>query len=512
MDYKYYKFSILALIVCLTSCLKDQGNYDYRAINDISISGIETEKKYEVYAFIDTLKIRPDIAGKLSNDESRFIYEWKVMPRGGDQMADSINHVVSTNKHLNLPIVLEAGEYVGYYKVTDKVEGTDWGKQFHFLVKSLSNEGYMVLSEENGEGRLDMIATLTETEYKVAYDIWRDQEYNLGKPLALFFNYVRSNSNSLYVTSNGTYRLDKNLYTNDRLNLTWSFGLNPDRVDLIGTKSTSFSYDAPREVHVVKGGDLYARNTQMAGSVFEYPINQIDGKDRFEASPIIGMPIPNNLASYWPYGHTILLYDNTNKQFLELRDKNQFPNVIQFAKGNLFSVKTGRDIVHAESTLNKYTFAILKEPGKQQFFLYGMLLGGNAVNSQEYYLEIKLANNDPIKRFAIHPVLPYVFYATDDKVYQFDYSQPTVPAKEVLNYSGQEIATMKFYPLVGWNAYQIWERNKAHILVIGRNKMNGETDPGNIDFYTAPSLGDPLVKKKTLTGFGKIIDIAQRER
>lgn len=510
-----WSVGIALLMTTISSCLKDTGNYDYVSINEVRVTGVAAQEAYEAFAYIDTLRITPTIHGEGLDEAGRYTYEWKLMRRSGDNTADSIDHVVSRERNLELLVTLEAGEYNGYYTVTDTREGTSWGTKFTLRVRSLSDEGFMVLSDDNGQGRLDMISNLSETEYVVAYDIWNAEAYDFGAPQALFYNYNRGlPSSTMYVAEKGTYFLDKDLMTGEAQNLIWAFGVPTERVQVAGSNSTTFSYAAPREVIVTADRELYARSTTMPGSMFEFPINYINGTEEFRPSPLVGMAIPNNNINYWPYGHSVLLYDETNLQFLELKDVNEYPSVLHFANTDLFSVKTGREMVHVESTLNRYTFAVLREPDAARHYLYGMTLGGNGVNTQNYYLEIVGPEQDRINHFAVHPVLPYVFYATDDKVYQFDYSQPTVPAKVVLNYAGSQIAEMSFFPLVGWNPYLPWERNKASLLVVGRNLLNA-TDPDNpgvVEFYTAPSLGDPLVQQQVLDGFGKIIDIELRER
>lgn len=503
---------VLLLSWSMVACLKDKGNYEYHAITELKVEGLDKDKKYEMFAFIDTLHIRPDIAGRDPADPDRYSYEWKLMKRGGDDTADSIDHIVGTQAELVLPVVSEPGEYTGFFKVTDRKEATSWGTSFSVLIKSMTNEGFMVLCDDEGQGRLDMISNINENEYLVAYDIWRDKAYAYGQPKALYFNFNRGvGSSTLYVTKAGTYLLDKNLTTDEAHNFKWAFGTNPERILVKGTKSTTFSFDAPRELVVDSEDNLFARNTTMPGAMFEFPVNYINGTQHFKPSAHIGMAIPNNNAAYWPYGHTVLLYDETNQQFLEFRDVNEYPSHIQFKSTGIFPITTARTMVHVGATLNKYTFAILKDVNVDRHYLYGMTLGPDGVNSQNYYVEIQGPRQDDIRCFAVHPILPYVFYATKDKIYQFDYSQPSLAAREVLDYSGSTIATMDFFPVVGWNPYQTWERNKALLLVVGSNKNNGGTD-GLVDFYTAPALGQPLVKKKSLNGFGKIIDITLRER
>ncbi|MBL1411216.1 PKD-like family lipoprotein [Sphingobacterium faecale] len=503
----------IAVVALLSSCLKDKGNYDYKEINEVGIGGVEQKIPYEVFSFIDTLKINPLIQAADVEDKNRYNYEWKLIKSSGDQTVDSIDYVISTDPQLKYPVTLPAGEYKGYLKVTDKVEETSWGVTFFVLVRTITNEGYMVLCDDGGKGRLDVIASVSEKEYKIAYDIWKNEDYDWGKPYAIFFNYnLQSGSTTYYVAEKGTYGLNKNLLTSEAQDMKWAFGEVPEKVSIKGMNSTTFSFDRRREVLVNEKNQLYARNTTLGGSLFEFPINFVNGRDEFKASKHIGMPIPNSLAGYFPYGHTILIYDETNKQFLELIDKNEFPTPIKFSNTNYFPTLTGRDMVHVESTSNGLTFAVLKDPIDKKFYMYGMRLGENAVNTQQYYMEIPIATTSTINHFAFHPVLPYLFYATDHTVYQFDYSQPNLSPKVALNYPNDKIAVMKYFPLVGWNPYALWEREKAFKLFVARNVDKGADETGVLELYTAPALGQPLVRNAEFEGLGKIIDIEIRER
>lgn len=503
---------VCTLFIGLSSCLKDTGNYDYKDINELTIDGIDESKEIDLYSFVDTLVLEAHIEGKLSSDPSRFKFEWKVMPFMGDNTADSIDHTIGVERKLVYPVSLDPGSYKGYLNVTDVVEGIRYSKTFKLLVRSIASEGYVVLSEHEGRARLDMISPSTESDYRVAYDIWNNEEFDYGIPQSLFYNYNTSGkSMTLYVSDKGTFRLDKNLKASDRDNISWLFGSKPDNFQLRATSASTFR-SGLREILINDEGALWARNNPALNSIFEYPINSINGTEEVQLSPHIGMIIPNALSSFFPSNPSIMLYDQSNKQFLELRNGSQFPTVMSFQNYNLFPVRTGREIVHAASTLNRYTFAILKEPNQNRYYVYGMTLGDNNVNSQEYYFELKLANQEEIKNFAIHPTLPYIYYSTRNKVYQFDYSQTNSTAKQVLEYNNAEINCMKFFPVVGWNAYAQWERLKTNDLVIGLTKTNGIESEGVVEYYISPPLGGALIQKTSIDGFGKIIDITFRER
>lgn len=140
------KYVIYGLLVTLlgfvSSCADDKGNYDYQVINELDITGIETGIAYRKIAYVDTLKISPEVKN-LVGTEGDYTYEWKFIPSNADKDkgADSVNYVVATTKDLNLPVTLKAGSYTCFYNVKDKETEICWSQKFYLQVTSLTSEG-----------------------------------------------------------------------------------------------------------------------------------------------------------------------------------------------------------------------------------------------------------------------------------------------------------------------------------------------------------------------------------
>jgi len=416
MKYRYLLFFILTCL--FVSCYDDKGNYDYIDINEVKISGIDQTKFYEEIAFVDTLKLYPEIKGSLyGTDTDKYTYEWKIIPPNAENKEDeeTSDYVVCREKDLIYPIDLAAGDYRCSFIVSDKESGVLWHQFFYMRVKTLTSEGWMVLCDKNGESRLDIIFNVSEQEDLIAHDLWRDSEFKTGKPYNLIFTYNLNGSGRLLVCENGTFNLDVNdLHAGEENDLRWIFGTSPQRVDVRASGLSQFYNKMRYWVVVDKQGDLYSNNTADAGGVFGFPINMIDGTTAFKAAPFVGVTYA------WYYGASILLYDDTHKQFLELKDGSVYPSVMKFAGTQLFSVQTGRDMVHVESTKTGYNYAILRDPSTGQHYFYGMIMNEDGKNSQEYYGEITGDGLEQARQFACHHMYPYVFYLANNKIYQFD--------------------------------------------------------------------------------------------
>ena len=73
----------IALLPLLAGCYKDEGNYEYHAINELEIKGLEDN--YTVDAD-DSLIITPELQGTLYSDTARFSYSWEI---GTDEVSKS---------------------------------------------------------------------------------------------------------------------------------------------------------------------------------------------------------------------------------------------------------------------------------------------------------------------------------------------------------------------------------------------------------------------------------------
>lgn len=509
MKYRYLLFFVLT---CLSiSCYDDKGNYDYVDINELEISGVDNTKYYEKIAFIDTLELYPEIEGsQYGTGTDKYTYEWKIIPGNADKTTDgdTLDYVVCREKNLEYPIELAAGDYRCSFIVSDTASGLSWHKFFYLRVKTLTSEGWMVLCDKNGESRLDIIFNVSEQEDMVAHDLWKENEFKTGEPYKLIFTYNPNGSGRLLVCENGTFNLDVNdLHAGEENSLRWSFGTSPEQVDVRASGLSQFYNEMRYWVVVDRDGDVYSNNTADVGSVFGFPINMIDGTTVFKAAPFVGVTYA------WYYGASILLYDDTHKQFLELKDGSVYPSVMKFSGEQLFNVQTGYDMVHVESTKTGYNYAILRDPSTRQYYFYGMIMNESGKNTQNYYGEISGPDLDQAQQFACHHMYAYVFYLANNKVYQFDMAHPENEAKEVLSFPGETIRLIKFNPFVAWAPYQDWERARGFDLVVASN-VDGEDENhcGIVRMYEVPNLMGDLVKKKEHTGFGKIVDVTYRER
>lgn len=134
-------------ILALASCFDDKGNYDYRNINEVTVTGIE--KIYNIMSG-DRVTIRPEISG--TNDsgytEGDYAYEWAraYKPKDGELV------VISTDKYLeDFIFPMPAGNHVVYYRVTDKKTGLQWtSEEFEVNISGAIGPGLFFMTETGG--------------------------------------------------------------------------------------------------------------------------------------------------------------------------------------------------------------------------------------------------------------------------------------------------------------------------------------------------------------------------
>ncbi|QXP70815.1 hypothetical protein H0I29_01590 [Polaribacter sp. R2A056_3_33] len=480
---------VLVLFTCtlICSCLEDQGNYNYTGINQIEVAGLE-----EIYSVVrfDEFNIVPElVSSQDQNEENTYSYKWQAYQpadTGENRLVD-----LSFEKDLKTTINLIPGDYTIYYTVKDLNTEVEFQHSFQLNVVNNIYEGWLVLSDVNGVGRLDMVS-LIENEYRTAYDILNvvGSELTLtGTPKFVYTYPFESNFYGIYVstTGNGTVKLEPNTFTwNSSFNISEEFVTNQPEdleVDNIVAKASQMSY-------AVKDGNVY-----YYFSVFSYkysaPINSINGV-LFEASPFIGK------GTY--FGNSIL-YDNTNKRFI----RTNFGSSRVMPTGTRFNYTTGKDLEYMvgnnfNSSAGAQIFAVLKDPidSKKYLALF------NATNSsQSYYAEVVAPDFDQATSYAVSPNYGYLFYAVGGKVYQYDYSLKTT--KLMVDKGSDEITMIKFNDFFYSNSD--YDELGFQLIV-----CSYDGSEGTMELYDVPPVNGQIELKTSYSGFGKIKSVAYRER
>lgn len=135
--------SLLSLFL-MFSCYEDKGNYDYKDLNEIEISGLKLSYNLNVG---DTLKLDPKLSFSLDSSAS-YTCEWKL----------NMDKVLSSNKELFyiIPGSSSSSENL-LFTITDDDTGYTTQYEMNLSISQLFANGWVVLSEKDGRSSLDFI-------------------------------------------------------------------------------------------------------------------------------------------------------------------------------------------------------------------------------------------------------------------------------------------------------------------------------------------------------------------
>lgn len=515
------KWYLFFLTIILIACYDDEGNYDYEELNDVVIEGILEDDWYTKFTYVDTLKIQPKLTLALGGSEEHLKYEWRLIPIHDSYNRDSIpsevqaeGYIIGTEKNLDYPLQEPAGDYLGFFWVTDTLTNVAYKKDFFVRLRTAVTDGWMLLCEEDGKARLDMISHISATENMISRNIWSECGFEFGKPYKLTYNYNIQKSSRWVWCDAGTFDLDKDLLQpNEGSNLIYQFGDNLDKVE-VAAGCLAQCTDPAREMLITSDGKLYLRDAWdiAIGGIFDFPRNRLKGgSEYFKVSPFIGY------KTYWAWPTTTsaILYDETNRRFVALESREDYLTELVFVGGSAeYSAETGRDLVHMEGNSEGYVFAVLQEPDKEEYYLYGMMLNPDSKVERSHYMRLNAANSDKIIKFAFHPLFRLLFYATEQgDIYQFNMNTPEVKAKKILSFPNEHISVLKFNLPVPFVKYEDWEKLRWYWLYIASyDKTKDESVSGVLRMYEFPEITSAPVQHFEFKNMGKIVDISYRYR
>lgn len=499
------------------SCASDQGNYVYRELNEPVIEGIED---VEVLTY-ERLHISPDITIGSASEED-YLFEWKAVDRNGTYQA----WVIGSSLVLDYEVTLPPGSYSLYFTVTQKDSGLFWQNESGLLVSSSMSEGWMVLCQDDGRARLDVVSMVTEEVYR---DILSSGNAPvLYGPRRIQWLPDKTDASSPYylLTDDGATRLGKDDFSwKPEYDFAYEVAVQQK---LIPHSIVSSGFGKM----VVSGTEAYYCEIMGIDGLYGSAVN----KD-FPASPYIGV---NALATQ-VYAAVYLLYDISAGRFMAycpllltddlggldpLMDMEAFAEVAEGMApgagvvGNAFEEwPEGMELLYMENS--RYdpgnakmgmTYAVLSEGGR--ICLYGIQLGDilryadcTYVLGKGYFGDLSsctdILNEDCL--FAFSSLKNYMYYASGGVVYRVDLSSSPLHPEEQFRLDGEQITCMKF------NLYKKPENmNRTYDLIIGSEKA-GE---GFLRIYEGrDSDGDfRNVSPVCYDGFAKIIDVEYKER
>lgn len=453
MKLLFYFIAVLSFLT-IASCSKDLGNYEYSAINELTILDVESE--YILRTGIDTLHIHPDIeATKDDEDTGDYSYLW-ILKREGKTVLDTIGR----GRDLDYAVRLEPGEFDLYYRALDKKTGVTWIANTRLIVSTAYSKGLLIIGEdEQGFAEAEMLTMLTDTVH-IRRILSTSGLPPLKDPISLVHTGGSANYRKLWAfTKSGSYYLDRSTLTATTSNnfsrmLYISENIDPETLHpvvvapQIRTAAGAIGSSLYRAM-VTLGGDVFAGAPIISGGdFFNNPINRLASAPevRIPAAPYLLYPIGSMSSILW--------YDTQNQRFLNYTgiavatsstilpdDGGPFP----------WNQPAGRTLVYAENTRNNdgsstngNSFAIMKDADNTHLVYKFYANGTNPGKRAAYMIKALATDFDKAEFYAFSSNRSVIFYSVKNKLYAYDYNPGFEKIYTYPDLSTDEITMLKF--------------------------------------------------------------------
>lgn len=187
---KYICMFVVGALFC--ACAEDEGNYDYKEVGQLTITGIQ--ENYEVEQFSE-LSITPNISCSLPFNESDYSYQWFIYKTNSKELPDTVSH----EKNLNISVAKSPSIYRLIFEVTENTTGRVTYYRSNMTVVNNYSKGLAILSDVDGMAQVSFINSLDHVTEN-AYEDVNGRPVGKG-PIGIFLAGRNSNSDQLMVVS-----------------------------------------------------------------------------------------------------------------------------------------------------------------------------------------------------------------------------------------------------------------------------------------------------------------------
>lgn len=450
---KKYIFPLLALGL-LASCVDDEGNYNYKKLNEVSIQDIA--ESYAPLAYFDKVTISPVLSGSLAGEDlTNYDYQWHIC------LNSHSNHIViSDQKDLDWVADVPPGTYTLYFTVKDRATGLEKQQSTILNVGSPYNRGFLVLGEnENNQVAMDMISMPLERDTVMIENVFENELGICGAKELIFSGGGQTAEHHQFlwlITNDNAYKLN--------------YG---EEFSVIGELS-DFDFievDAPHEVpmHIC---DIYPRQVGWYGSGNRgrnyrgFITNDMVLLGMNSASEYYTQPInrysPSSNEYFKPYPMAFisprttysinslpgtLFYDMDNQCFANYAT-SAFGGVAVFYCNKISEIRPGawpldlgsqnRTLVYAQNGMNLYSgyapaYLVFKDEENKYYVAYFSWYVSSfapfpvyANKSPLYTVDTAVAPDfDRASHYMFSSNRYVVLYSVGNRLYQYDYTAGT---------------------------------------------------------------------------------------
>ncbi len=185
IDYKKF-IPALTLLIAIVSvgCYKDQGNYDYKDINELTVTDVRAAQRIFVNPD-DSLRLNPTVSQTIPSDD--LSYAWYMYNNSPQSSYVLPRDTIARTQHLAFRVtgdLFVLGEnYRVTLKVTDNKTGISAFRQYDVTVANKYAQGWMLLEEKGAGADLSMILPDNRVEHNL-YSLLNPNA-PLGKPISI---------------------------------------------------------------------------------------------------------------------------------------------------------------------------------------------------------------------------------------------------------------------------------------------------------------------------------------
>lgn len=541
---KALMLSIFAAAAILSSCYDDEGNYDYKELNEISVDTTLTGTSFSIDRY-DTLRISPTLLfSQQPIADADLDFKWEMyLDDWAD--ADGTATILSTEKNLCVQIsrAESTKPYAVVLNVTNRQNGTTYRQKYHLSIQPSVLSGLLVLQDDGGRCRLDYLAsTYAEPSFASTrritdvYGSANDGAVLDGTPRGVEFTLAVKSSyepqiKRIYVwTDSHVVQLDASDFTLQHSDYSL-FLVRPDRLDITKIQRSS---NSDSSTLMVNGGQLQALNQQASmsyGYQFTRPLapnSTLPGEVRL--SPYLYQP--DLLASQT--GFTAIGYDTAGRRFVKM-DYSVIVDEVPLkafdtqneAALQYFDVNNiGKDIIWMGKGNAGQCFAVFTDGTNRQIYRCRFNIAdilydeeNNAeINPQVYNVAMGVYDlsasegGDDARFFDTGRYANTLLYATPRNIYTYDFSARRGTLINDAFPEGEQITAMKIYNVEHYTP-NLTDVSGALLYVATWNGREGKVYEFPLNRTTCrlnnrqAESGNLKEPYNVFGGFGKVIDL-----
>ena len=437
---------LVALLICCVSCIKDTGNYIYHDVNSVEIGGINNVYIRELSA---PLKINPVLNFSVGEDASVFEYQWHRIGAVNESTTTgsfTSRGIVSREKNLDIiigaPWFTVSGRYDMLFCVFNRTTGVRYSHRFSLDIQDKMLIGYVMLCETKENFDLDLISLKddTLTQYHNVLDLMNSKIPREGATPWDVVSYSDHASPTLAQDGLKNHALwiltDKSSERVRVENFEWKPEFNISGISMVldkflpeGEKLTARKMNAQRHTEsdcqnwiYDKQGNWYWFNWAVLTNFCIHPINRTRGSEEpYKAAPFIfGNP-----------GACAVLFNEDANRF-EVQSSNPMGST---AAMMYTSPLTGQAIfdwqnpnyrlMYMDNKSRTEGFAVVRNVQTSRYEYLEWVVSGDGKtspdknNRKDFPLDDSVPFDD-FEHFALHTQTPYLFCATENKLYRID--------------------------------------------------------------------------------------------